>query len=78
MEKRKNNRNCNSNKYTVNVLLTLTPIEISRLKELCTHMDITVEKHRRNPFFFLMHDVCEQLRKMPSIISTLTELRVIL
>ena len=50
--------------------------EIIRLKELCTHMDITVEKLRRRPLFFVMHYyVCQLLKEdEPRLIRTLKAL----
>ena len=38
--------------------------EIIRLKELYTHMDITVGKLRQRLFSRMWHHRCEQLRKM--------------
>ena len=37
--------------------------EIIRLKELCTHMDITVGKLKQRLFSRMWHHRCEQLRK---------------
>ena len=49
---------------TTQVIATKFEEEIIRLKELCTHMDIIVEKLRRRPLFFnaALPYVCEQLK----------------
>ena len=51
--------------------------EIIRLKELCTHMDITVEKLKRRPLavFVIHYYVCQLLKEdKPRLIRTLKAL----
>ena len=52
------------------VVAKLEDNEIIRLKELCTHMDVIVEKLRRRPLFLYNKSLSKQLKEdEPRLIS---------